>query len=117
VLWRAARRPLLVEHVSLAVCLLSGVLLMSQLGWGLGRARWLGVKLGLVVFLVLPLESMHAYVCHAWLARGLRLTPSPPFARELTRGAGMEEMIRTLQLVLLGVGVPLLVWLSVAKPF
>jgi hypothetical protein len=29
----------------------------------------------------------------------------------------MEEMIRALALPLLGVGLPLLLWLSLAKPF
>ena len=51
----AARRsaaPLLaLEHGLLAVALLAGLGLMASRGWGLGQARWLGLKLGLVAFL------------------------------------------------------------------
>ena len=103
--------------MAFAVLLAAGLLLMQHRGWGLGHARWLGVKVGLVAFLFLPLQAMHAYVCHAWIARGLRQTAAPPFSKDLVRGLGMEEMIRTLEVVLLGVAIPLLVWLSVAKPF
>lgn len=111
-------RPLLAaEHAGLALALLAGVALLEVRGWGPGRARWLGLKLGLTVFLVLPLEAMHAWVCHVWIARGLRQTPSPPFAKDLVRGIGMDDMIRALAVPLLGVGVPLIVWLSVAHPF
>ena len=114
---RRAQRLFLAEHVALAALLATGLALMALRGWGLGRARWLGLKVGLAVFLVVPLEAMHAYVCHVWIARGLRQTPAPPLAKGLVRGAGMEEMIRTLAIPLLGLSVPLLVWLSVAKPF
>ena len=105
------------EHVALAAALLSGWLLMDALGLAVGQRRWLDVKLGLVAFLVLPLEGMHAWVTHGWIARGLRQTPAPPFARVLERGIGMDDMVRTLSALLLGIAVPLLVWLSVAEPF
>jgi hypothetical protein len=115
---RRRLRPLLaVEHLALAVGLGSGYLLMRQRGWVAEHARWLGLKLGLVVFLVVPLEAMHAYVSHAWIARGLRETSAPPFSKDLARGIAMDDMVRTLALVLLGAGVPLIVWLSVSKPF
>jgi hypothetical protein len=114
---RRAQRLLVLEHAALTLALLSGLLLMRSLGWGLGHARWLGVKLGLVVFLVVPLEAMHAYVSHVWIARGLLQTESPPFSKDLSRGIGMEEMVRTLELLLLGIAVPALIWLSFAHPF
>jgi hypothetical protein len=60
---------------------------------------------------------MHAWVTHVWIARGLRQTAEPPLSKDLRRGVSVEEMIRTLSLPLLGIAVPLLVWLSVAKPF
>lgn len=89
---------------------------MRHRGWGLAHARWLGLKLGLVAFLVVPLEAMHACVAHLWISRGLRETGAPPFSKDLVRGIGMDEMLRTLAALLLGAGVPLLIWLSVAKP-
>ena len=117
----SARRrvgPLLAaEHAGLALALIAGLALLEVRDWGPGRARWLGLKLGLTVFLVLPLEAMHAWVCHVWIARGLRQTPSPPFSKDLVRGIGMDDMIRALAVPLLGVGVPLIVWLSVTHPF
>jgi hypothetical protein len=117
----SARRrvwPLLaVEHAGLALALLAGLALLETRGWGPGRARWLGLKLGLTLFLVVPLEAMHAWVCHVWIARGLRQTAAPPFAKDLARGIGMDEMIRALAAPLLGLAIPLIVWLSVRKPF
>jgi len=110
-------RPLYLEQAAFALLLLSGALLMQSHGWSLTRARWLGVKLGLVVFLLVPLEGMHAWIAHAWIAPGLRASSGGAFAKELLRGLGVEEMIRTLELVLLTPAVALLVWLSVWKPF
>jgi hypothetical protein len=114
---RAAMRPLWLEQGAFVVSLLSGLLLMQSYGWGETHARWLGVKLGLVVFLLVPLEGMHAWIAHAWIAPGLRESREGALARALVRGLGVEEMIRTLQLVLLTPGVPLVVWLSARKPF
>ena len=110
-------RPLFFEQAAFALLLFSGLLLMQSHGWSVNRARWLGVKLGLVVFLLLPLEGMHAYIAHAWIARGLGASRGGAFAKALVRGLGVEEMIRTRELVLVLPAVALLVWLSVAKPF
>ena len=104
------------EHAALAAALASGWLLMHRLGFDLGQQRWLDVKLGLVAFLVLPLEAMHVWVTHGWIRRGLRESAAPPFTRRLERGIAMDDMVRTLSAVLLGAAVPLLVWLSVRKP-
>jgi hypothetical protein len=106
-----------VEHGALALALVSGWLLLEALGLGVGQRRWLDLKLGLVAFLVVPLEAMHAWVSHGWIARGLRETPAPPFSRTLERGLAMDDIVRTLSAVLLAVALPLLVWLSVAHPF
>lgn len=114
---RRLSRVLEIEHGAFALALATGGLLMAHRGWGLGHARWLALKLGLVVFLVLPLELMHGYVAHGWIARGLRQTPAPPFAKDLERGLGIEEMLRALAVPLLGLGLPLVLWLSLAKPF
>jgi hypothetical protein len=105
------------EHAALGVLLLSGLALLWHHGWGLGHARWLGLKVGLVAFLVVPLEGFHAYVCHGRLRRGLRQTEAPPLSRELDRAIGMDDMVRVLAVPLLGLGLPLILWLSLAKPF
>ena len=109
---------LAVEHAALAVAILSGFILMSQHGWRLGYPRWLSVKLGLVAFLIVPLEGMHAWVNHAWIARALPVQTAPPapLSRDLDRGIGMDDMVRTLAALLLGVALPFIVWLSVARP-
>jgi hypothetical protein len=109
-------RWLLVRHACLALCLLAGLALLLGLDAAASRSGWLHLKLGLVIFLLLPLEGMHAYVCHVWIARGLRATASPPFSKDLLRGLGMEEMVRALEVPLLGAAVPLLAWLSLARP-
>jgi len=86
-------------------------------GWGLGHARWLALKLGLVAFLVVPLEAFHAYVCHVWLARALRGASAAAFTRDLERGIGVDEMVRAIAAPLLGLALPVILWLSTAKPF
>ena len=115
-LHRAAGRVLLVEQAAFAVMLASGLFLTQAHGLSLTRARWLSVKAGLAAFLLLPLEGMHAYVAHTWIARGLRASTPGAFARILARGLGVEEMLRTLELLLFTPAVLLLVWLSLAKP-
>jgi hypothetical protein len=114
---RSLRRLLEAEHALLLLALATGLALMIGRGWAPRYARWFGLKLGLVVFLLIPLEAMHAYVTHVWIARGLRETAAAPFSKDLARGIGMEDMLRALAIPLLGIAVPLLVWLSVFKPF
>lgn len=115
---RRALAPLIAaEHVLLLCALASGWLLLESQGVGPSRARWLALKLGLVGFLVVPMEAMHAFVAHRWTARGLRRTQAPPFDRQLDRGLGIEEMLRTLAIPLFGIGLPLILWLSFRKPF
>ncbi len=112
---RRGQRLLVLEHLSLAVLVLTGLALM----WLLGirpTMPWLALKLGIVAFLVAPLEAMHGYIAHVWIARGLRQTMSPPFAKDLVRGISVQRMILTLALPLLGLALPLLVWLSLARP-
>lgn len=114
---RTAMRPLLVEQAAFALLIVSGLLLMQSYGWSPTRARWLGVKLGLVVFLLVPLEGMHAWIAHTWIAPGLRGSSGGAFAKRLLRGLGIEDMLRTLELVLMAPATALLVWLSLRKPF
>ena len=106
-----------VEHAALAALLASGFLLMSRLGWGPGHPRWLGVKLGLVVFLVVPLEAMHAWVNHVLVPRALGEAARGASTRQLERWVGMDDMVRALALLLLGVALPFIAWLSVARPW
>ena len=115
---RALHGALAVEHAALLAALLSGFALMALHGWRLGYPRWLSIKLGLVLFLLLPLEAMHAWVNHVWIARALPAQPPPPapLSRELDRWIGMDDMVRTLAALLLGLALPLIVWLSVARP-
>ena len=117
----AARRRLqprlAAEHVAFLLLLATGLLLMRDHGWSVTRARWLTLKLGLVVFLVVPFEAMHAFIAHGWIARGLARTQAPPLAKDLARGIGVEEMLRTLAIPLLGIGLPLILWLSLRQPF
>jgi hypothetical protein len=82
--------------------------------WGLGHARWLAVKIGLTLFLLVPRSDAR------WIAtsgsRGLRRTSAPPLSKDLVRGIGMDDMLRALAAPLLPISVPLLAWLSLRKP-
>ena len=95
----------------------SGLGAMRMHGWGIGYPRWLALKLGLVAFLLVPLEAIYAYAARTFLARGLRRTEAPPFTRELERGVSMQEMVWALAVPLVGLALPLLLWLSLAQPF
>lgn len=118
----AARRRLMpalaVEHAALAAAIAAGLASMSLHGWRLGYPRWLSIKIGLVAFLLVPLEGMHAWVNHVWIARALAGSgeSAPPLSRALDRGLGMDDMVRALAALLLGVGVPVIIWLSMARP-
>lgn len=116
---RRSSGVLAVEHAALAAAIAAGLALMSLHGWRLGYPRWLSIKVGLVAFLIVPLEGMHAWVNHVWLARALHepAAPGAPLPRALDRGLGMDDMVRTLAALLLGLAVPFIVWLSTARPF
>jgi len=114
---RIALRASTLQHAFAVAVLLSGLALMRARGWRFGYPEWLAVKIGLVTFLILPLEAMHAYIGLAWIRVGIEESAGGAFSKTLQRGLGMEEMIRALAVPLLGVGAPLLVWLSVRKPF
>ena len=90
---------------------------MNAHGWRLGYPRWLSTKLGLVAFLLLPLEGFRVYITLFWLGPGLRGTAAPPFAKDLERARSMEEMLGALSLPLLLIALPLILWLSWARPF
>jgi hypothetical protein len=96
------------EHVSLLIALALGAGLTLALGWGLGHARWFGAKLGLVLFLVLPMEGIHAYASFL-LARAE--------GRLQERGFSVEEMIRTLEAVVLLPALAFMAWASLTHPF
>lgn len=111
---RRVLRVVTVEQTAFLAALGTGLALMLLRGWGPGQARWFGLKLGLVAFLLVPLEAMHAWVAQWWIRPGLREGPG---SRALERGIGMDEMLRALALPLLALAVPLLLWLSLARPF
>jgi hypothetical protein len=103
--------------VALGLAVVSGLLAMERLGWSPAWPRWFGVKLGLVLFLVIPLEAFQAWVALAWFGPGLEETMAPPFSRRLERALSMQDMLWALSSLLLGAAVPGLVWLSWARPF
>jgi len=115
----AARRRghdlLWLEHAAFFVLVVSGLVLVELSGARL-QSRWLSLKVGLVAFLLAPLEAMHAYVAQAWIGPGLRRTAAPPLAKELVRGVSAQQMILTIATPLLGLALPVLVWLSWARP-
>jgi len=99
------------------VGLVAGLVLMDAHGWRLGYPRWLSAKLGLVAFLFVPLEAFRVYISLFWLGPGLRGTPAPPFSKDLARALSMEEMLGALALPLLVLALPIVLWLSWARPF
>jgi hypothetical protein len=114
---RTAPALLHARLIGLGAAVVSGLLAMDRLGWSPAWPRWFGVKLGLVLFLVIPLEAFQAWVGLAWLGPGLEETQAPPFSRRLERALSMQDMLWALSALLLGVTVPGLVWLSFARPF
>ena len=115
---RSAPALLHARLMGLGLAVVSGLWAMDRLGWSPAWPRWFGVKLGLVLFLIIPLEAFQAWVGLAWLGPGLEETgPTPPFSRRLERALSMQDMLWALSALLLGAAVPGLVWLSLARPF
>jgi hypothetical protein len=114
---RRGQRVTALSAVAFATAILSGYALMRLHGWSLAYPRWLALKIGLVLFLFLPLEGFLAYVGVFWSAPGLARTKAPPFAQELVRAASMQQMVWAIAAPLLGLALPLLVWLSLGRPF
>ncbi len=112
--WHALRHA---ESALLLLAFAAGLLLMNAHGWRLGYPRWLSTKLGLVAFLIVPLEGFRVYITFCWLGPGLRATPAPPFAKELERARSMEQMLGALSVPLLLIALPLILWLSWTRPF
>lgn len=104
-------------HVALGVGLASGWALMLHRGWSFGHPGWLGVKLGLTLAVVAPLEALHVWVTHVWIRKGLAQTATPPFSNDLRRAIGVEDMLGMLALPLYGLALPLILWLSLTRPF
>ncbi len=102
---------------SFALVLLSGYALMRAHGWSLAYPRWLALKIGLVLFLFLPIEAFLAYVGAAWIRPGLHAASSSALPKELTRGASMQEMVWAIAVPLAGLALPLVLWLSLTRPF
>jgi len=113
---RRVHRLLWLEHAAFLVLIGSGLALLELSGLRLAQSRWLSLKVGLVVSLLTPLEAMHAYVAQLWIASGLRQTGAPPFAKDLVRGISAQQMILAIAAPLLAVALPLLAWLSWARP-
>jgi len=114
---RRGQKVIAVSAGAFGLVLQSGYALMRLHGWSLAYPRWLALKIGLVLFLFLPLEGFLAYVGACWVAPGLRRTPSPPFAQELARAASMQQMVWAIAVPLLGLALPFVIWLSLARPF
>ena len=55
----------------------------------------------LTLFLLVPLEAMHAWICHVSITRGLAETAAPPLSKDLVRGIGIDDILRTLAAPLL----------------
>ena len=100
------------EAVAFALGLGVGLALMNLHGWRLGYPRWLSAKLGLVAFLLVPLEGFRVYLSLVWLGPGLRQTEAPPFAQDLARAISMDDMLQALAVPLLLLALPTVLWLS-----
>lgn len=105
------------EAAAFAFGLGLGLALMTLHGWGIDYPRWLSAKLGLVAFLLLPLEGFRVYLSLVWLAPGLRQTAAPPFSQDLARAVSMDDMLQALAFPLLILALPAVLWLSWARPF
>jgi hypothetical protein len=103
-----------IQSVSFAVVVLTGFVSMRSFGWTLAYPRWLALKIGIVAFLFVPLEAFLAYVGAFWIRPGL--SAAPP-SRWLERGASMQGMLWAIAVPLAALALPLVLWLSLARPF
>jgi hypothetical protein len=108
-------QPLIaIQFASFALVLVTGYLQMRSHGWSLAYPRWLALKIGIVAFVFVPLEAFLAYVAAFWIRPGLDAGPA---SRQLERGASMQGMAWAIALPLGVLALPVVLWLSLARPF
>ncbi len=101
-------RALRVTHGALAVAVIAGVAVMvHERIWP--PPNWLLWKLVLVGILVIPLESVNAFIFHGWLARDAAEAPVPETLGRLRKWLFLA--LPVLLAALLAIGV-----LAVLKP-
>jgi len=104
----------ILEHIAFPVALLSGLALAWLASWPWRELNWLGMKLGIILVIFLPMEIVDYYISHMG-GNKRRIRRSGDTAR-------YESMIRfhwrffrvTTPLVV--VFIPLLFYLAVTKP-
>jgi hypothetical protein len=112
--WHRVRH---LEALALVLSLAAGLLLMRAHGMSLAYPRWLPPKLGLVAFVLVPLEAFRVYISVGWLGPGLFGPPGAAAAKQLERGLSMDGMLQALAVPLLLLALPGILYLSLARPF
>jgi len=106
-----------VHHLAALAAFGSGWFLMRLRGWSFGYPRWLAVKIGRTLLLLLPLVGMHAWVCRRWIAPGIAEAARTGGSKRLARGLSMDEMLRAIGVPLVALAAALMFWLSLSRPF
>jgi hypothetical protein len=107
-------RGVILEHVAFPVLLLSGLLMVWLAGWSWREVNWLGVKLGVVLIVFVPMEIIDYYISH--------FGGNKSKIRASGNAQRYEAMIRfhwqffRVTTPLIVVFVPLVFYLAVTKP-
>lgn len=102
------------EHVAFPLLLLTGLLMVWLADWPWREVNWLGLKLGIVLLIFLPMEVVDYYISH--------LGGNKRRIRAAGNAQRYEKMIRfhwqffRVSTPLIVVFVPLVFYLAVAKP-
>lgn len=107
-------RGAIIEHVAFPLLLATGVLLVWLAGWSWREVNWLGVKLGIVLLVFVPMEIIDYYISHfGGNKRRIRHSGNPERYEAMTRFHWLFFRVST---PLVMIFVPILFYFAVAKP-
>jgi Predicted integral membrane protein (DUF2269) len=102
------------EHIAFPFVLLSGLLLVWLAGWSWQEVNWLSLKLGIVLFIFVPMEIVDYYLSHmGGNKRKIRATGNSSRYEALTQFHWRFFRVSTPLIIVL---VPLVFYLAVTKP-
>jgi multidrug efflux pump subunit AcrB len=107
-------RGVVLEHVAFPLVLASGLLMVWLAGWSWQGLNWLSMKLGIVLIIFVPIETVDYYISHlGGNKRKIRATGNTARYEAMTRFHWQFFRLTTPLIVVL---VPLVFYLAVTKP-
>mgnify|MGYP003987498079 CR=1 FL=1 len=107
-------RGAVLEHVAFPVAIITGLLMIWIAGWSLNSVNWLVLKLGIILFVFVPVEIVDYYISHfGGNKERIRRSATPERYEPMVLFHWKFFKVTT---PLVMIFIPLLFYLAVAKP-